>query len=38
MFHDCQFDAFHLEVRDTYAVPSKSEDLRRFLNGPAGHT
>ncbi|MFB8002460.1 DUF6879 family protein [Nocardia sp. NPDC056000] len=31
--HDCQFDAFHLEVRDTYAVPSESEELRRFLNG-----
>ncbi|MFF2549915.1 DUF6879 family protein [Nocardia sp. NPDC058058] len=33
MFHDCQFDAFHLEVRDTYAVPSESEELRRFLIG-----
>jgi len=25
--------AFHLEVRDTYAVPSESEPLRRFLAG-----
>ncbi|MGW5518401.1 DUF6879 family protein [Nocardia africana] len=25
--------AFHVEVRDAYAVPSESEPLRRFLNG-----
>ncbi|MFF0488215.1 DUF6879 family protein [Nocardia sp. NPDC004068] len=28
-----QFDAVHLEVRDTYAVPAESEPLRRFLAG-----
>ncbi|MEV6767089.1 DUF6879 family protein [Nocardia sp. NPDC051030] len=33
LFRECRFDAFHLEVRDTYAVPSESEELRRFLNG-----
>ena len=25
--------AFHLEVRDSYAEPSESEPLRRFING-----
>ncbi|WP_245717687.1 DUF6879 family protein [Nocardia jejuensis] len=25
--------AFHMELRDAYAVPSESEPLRRFLNG-----
>ncbi|MEV6325905.1 DUF6879 family protein [Nocardia sp. NPDC051787] len=33
LFRQCQREAFHLEVRDTYAVPSESEPLRRFLDG-----
>ncbi|QIS21019.1 DUF6879 family protein [Nocardia terpenica] len=33
LFRECRSEAFHLEVRDTYAVPSESESLRRFLNG-----
>ncbi|WP_062994149.1 DUF6879 family protein [Nocardia mikamii] len=33
LFGQCQREAFHLEVRDTYAVPNESEPLRRFLNG-----
>ncbi|MQY29832.1 DUF6879 family protein [Nocardia aurantia] len=32
-FRACQHSAFHLEVRDSYATPSDSEPLRRFLNG-----
>ncbi|GAB2553614.1 DUF6879 family protein [Nocardia heshunensis] len=38
LFRECQFDAFHLEVRDSYAVPSESEGLRRFLNGEPAAT
>ncbi|MBF6181682.1 DUF6879 family protein [Nocardia otitidiscaviarum] len=33
LFGQCHREAFHLEVRDTYAVPEESEPLRRFLNG-----
>ncbi|WP_280398160.1 DUF6879 family protein [Nocardia carnea] len=33
LFRQAERAAFHLEVRDTYAVPSESEPLRRFLNG-----
>ncbi|WP_433628370.1 DUF6879 family protein [Nocardia sp. CA-120079] len=33
LFGRCQREAFHLEVRDTYAVPNESEALRRFLDG-----
>ncbi|MRH88789.1 hypothetical protein GFY24_15275 [Nocardia sp. SYP-A9097] len=33
LFGQCHSEAFHLEVRDTYAVPSESDPLRRFLNG-----
>lgn len=33
LFRDAQRSAFHMEVRDTYAVPSESEPLRRFLTG-----
>ncbi|MEV6773856.1 DUF6879 family protein [Nocardia sp. NPDC051030] len=33
LFREAQQEAFHLEVRDTYAVPAESEPLRRFLNG-----
>ncbi|MCP9624246.1 hypothetical protein FOH10_19155 [Nocardia otitidiscaviarum] len=33
LFRAAQRSAFHLEVRDTYAVPSESEPLRRFLAG-----
>jgi len=33
LFGQCQREAFHLEVRDTYAVPNESEPLRRFLDG-----
>ncbi len=32
-FRACQRSAFHLEVRDSYATPSESEPLRRFLDG-----
>ncbi|WP_405138252.1 DUF6879 family protein [Nocardia sp. NBC_01388] len=32
-FWQAEREAFHLEVRDTYSVPSESEPLRRFLNG-----
>lgn len=32
-FQECRMSAFHLEVRDAYAVPAESEPLRRFLNG-----
>ena len=33
VFRECKRTAFHLEVRDTYAVPQESDRLRRFLNG-----
>ncbi|MEU1520852.1 DUF6879 family protein [Nocardia rhamnosiphila] len=33
LFRQAERSAFHLEVRDTYAVPSESEPLRRFLAG-----
>ncbi|RDI48468.1 DUF6879 family protein [Nocardia mexicana] len=33
LFGECRQEAFHLEVRDSYAVPHESERLRRFLNG-----
>ncbi|MFI6865298.1 DUF6879 family protein [Nocardia sp. NPDC050406] len=33
LFRECRTEAFHLEVRDTYAVPQESERLRRFLDG-----
>lgn len=33
LFDACQRSAFHLEVRDAYAVPNESERLRRFRNG-----
>ncbi|MEC3919748.1 DUF6879 family protein [Nocardia sp. CDC160] len=33
LFHGCQKQAFHLEVRDSYGVPQESERLRRFLEG-----
>lgn len=33
LFRDCKADAFHLEVRDAYAVPTESERFRRFLEG-----
>ncbi|MET8874436.1 DUF6879 family protein [Nocardia sp. NPDC004604] len=33
LFRKCRHEAFHLEVRDTYAVASESEGLRRFLAG-----
>ncbi|UGT40179.1 hypothetical protein LTV02_29715 [Nocardia yamanashiensis] len=33
LFHECRQSAFHMEVRDTYAVASESEPLRRFLAG-----
>ncbi|WP_159844977.1 DUF6879 family protein [Nocardia sp. CY41] len=33
LFRQAKRSAFHLEVRDTYAVPSESEPLRRFLAG-----
>jgi len=32
LFGQCQREAFHLEVRDTYAVANESEPLRRFLD------
>ncbi|WP_433193594.1 DUF6879 family protein [Nocardia sp. CA-107356] len=33
LFHGCKAHAFHLEVRDSYAVPQENERFRRFLNG-----
>ncbi|WP_327145970.1 DUF6879 family protein [Nocardia sp. NBC_01327] len=33
LFRLAEQEAFHLEVRDAYSVPSESESLRRFLNG-----
>ncbi|WP_067836079.1 DUF6879 family protein [Nocardia lijiangensis] len=33
LFAECERSAFHLEVRDAYAVPSESEPFRRFLAG-----
>lgn len=33
LLRECQREAFHLEVRDTYAVPDEFEPLRRFLAG-----
>ncbi|MFR9752196.1 DUF6879 family protein [Nocardia sp. 004] len=33
LFREVKQSAFHIEVRDTYAVPSESEPLRRFLAG-----
>ncbi|GAB0105210.1 hypothetical protein JMUB6875_41880 [Nocardia sp. JMUB6875] len=31
LFRQCRSEAFHLEVRDDYAVPLESEPFRRFL-------
>ncbi|WP_405138449.1 DUF6879 family protein [Nocardia sp. NBC_01388] len=33
LFRRAKRSAFHMEVRDAYAVPGESEPLRRFLNG-----
>lgn len=33
LFQQCKREAFHLEVRDSYAVPRESEPFRRFLAG-----
>ncbi|MBY8862155.1 hypothetical protein K7711_37170 [Nocardia sp. CA2R105] len=33
LFGECRREAFHLEVRDAYAVADESEPLRRFLDG-----
>ncbi|WP_372341767.1 DUF6879 family protein [Nocardia sp. CC216A] len=33
LFKQCEREAFHLEVRDSYAVPQESEPFRRFLDG-----
>ncbi|MFJ1460568.1 DUF6879 family protein [Nocardia sp. N2S4-5] len=33
VFNDCRTEAFHLEVRDDYAVAAESEPFRRFLEG-----
>ncbi|MBO0884785.1 MAG: hypothetical protein J2P17_31530, partial [Mycobacterium sp.] len=33
LLQDARKSAFHLEVKDTYAVPEESEPLRRFLAG-----
>lgn len=33
LFRACTAEAFHLEVRDAYAVPTESERFRRFLAG-----
>lgn len=32
LFGECHREAFHLEVRDAYAVANESEPFRRFLN------
>ncbi|WP_280440391.1 DUF6879 family protein [Nocardia brasiliensis] len=31
LFEQCKESAFHIEVRDAYAVPDESEPFRRFL-------
>lgn len=33
LFREAQREAFHLEVRDSYAVASESDGLRRYLDG-----
>ncbi|MEV0710405.1 DUF6879 family protein [Nocardia aurea] len=33
LFHGCEREAFHLEVRDAYAVPAESEHFQRFIDG-----
>ncbi|MBF6300602.1 hypothetical protein IU459_24100 [Nocardia amamiensis] len=33
LFRGCKAEAFHLEVRDAYAVPTESDRFRRFLEG-----
>ncbi|MFI6172099.1 DUF6879 family protein [Nocardia sp. NPDC051052] len=33
LFRACRREAFHLEVKDSYAEPYESEPLRRFLAG-----
>lgn len=33
LFGQCRREAFHLEVRDSYAVAKESEPFRRFLDG-----
>ncbi|GAA5057628.1 DUF6879 family protein [Nocardia callitridis] len=33
LFGQCQREAVHVEVRDTYEVANESEPLRRFLDG-----
>lgn len=33
LFHGCRESAYHMEIRDAYAVASESEPLRRFLEG-----
>lgn len=33
LFRECQHDAFHLELKDSYAEPYESEPLRQFLSG-----
>ncbi len=33
LFQQCTREAFHLEVRDAYAVPAESEHFQRFLDG-----
>ncbi|MGY2113433.1 DUF6879 family protein [Nocardia gipuzkoensis] len=33
LFRDCKSEAFHLEVKDAYAVPTESDRFRRFLAG-----
>lgn len=33
LFRAARKTAYHMELRDAYAVPSESEPLRRFLNG-----
>ncbi|MGV9666916.1 DUF6879 family protein [Nocardia niigatensis] len=38
LFREAQREAFHLEVRDSYAVASESEGLRRFLAGEPAST
>lgn len=33
LFAGCERSAFHLEQRDTYAVPEEAERIRRYLSG-----
>ncbi|MFC3438308.1 DUF6879 family protein [Nocardia seriolae] len=33
LLRDCKYEAFHLEVKDTYETPEETEPFRNFLEG-----